>query len=82
MGGVRFGSEANAEISAFGCDLNGSMRHLDGLGDDLARARLISITRVECRFLLYGRFLPLVYRAAERRRRTALIPRANQLMRT
>jgi len=75
------GSE-HAQMSAFGCDLNGSMHHLDGLGDDLARARLISITRVEFRFLLYGRLLPLVFRAAERWRWTALMTRVNQLTRT
>jgi len=31
-------------MSALGCDLNGSMQHLDGLGDAVARACLISIT--------------------------------------
>ena len=29
------------------------MQHLDGLGDAIARACLISITRVEFRFLLF-----------------------------
>jgi len=39
-------------VSAFGCGLNGLMQHLDGLGDAIARACLISITRLEFRFLI------------------------------
>jgi len=33
------------------CGLNGSMQHLDDLGDAIARACLIRITREEFRFL-------------------------------
>jgi len=36
----------------YSCDLNGSMQHLDGLSDGIARACLISITRAEFPFLL------------------------------
>ena len=39
-------------MSASDCGLNRSMQHLDGLGDAIARACLISITRVEFRFLI------------------------------
>jgi len=39
--------------SAPGCGVNGSTQHLDGLGDAIARACLISITGLQFHFLFF-----------------------------
>jgi hypothetical protein len=50
---LRRGFSLVSTMSASGCGLNGSMQHLPSLGDAIARAYLISITRVEFRFLAF-----------------------------
>jgi len=62
-------------ISAFGCDLDGSMQHLGGLGDAITRACLMSTTRLEFRFLAF--FHSCLYNIRSRLRRATGKPWAS-----